>query len=134
MTATTPRTSRDAPASERIHLQIAGMSCGSCVNHVRSALERLPGARVIDVRLGSASIELQPEVDCCTVASAIAAAGYKVIGVRPPDDTVELSIAPEAGGAEGCCCGAKAAQQPVVSLRRHTLGTRFDATPRRRRS
>lgn len=114
MTSETKGTSRATKASRRIRVQIAGMSCAACVNRVRSALERVPGARVIDVGLGSAAIELQPEVDSRAVVTVIAAAGYEVFGVRPLDAMEESSITPKAAVAGGCCCGSKAAHQHVL--------------------
>ena len=115
MITRTSRTSGHGKATSRIRLQIAGMSCGSCVNRVRSALAGIEGARVIDVRPGSAAIELQPEVDGHAVVSAIAAAGYEVMGVDPLDAPEESAMRrhPVSGG--GCCCGPEAVHQDVSS-------------------
>ena len=41
---------------ETINLSISGMSCGHCVASVRAALDAVPGARVQDVRIGSATV------------------------------------------------------------------------------
>ena len=41
---------------ETITLSISGMSCGHCVASVRAALDAVPGARVQDVRIGSATV------------------------------------------------------------------------------
>ena len=104
---------RNAPGlatpGSRVRLQIAGMSCNSCVARVRSALESVAGLRVIDVRRGSAIIELQPEGDSHALVRAIAAAGYEVIGVQSLDASVEPAIRNHATGGGGCCCRPEAA-------------------------
>ncbi len=44
-----------------IHLQISGMSCDNCVRHVKAALSDLPGVDVRDVRIGSATVGIEPD-------------------------------------------------------------------------
>lgn len=115
----TKTTATAAKASRRVHFQIAGMSCGSCVNHVRSAIETVPGARIIDVRPGSASIELDAGVESRAVAEAVAAAGYEVFGVHPLDAAEKPSMIPKAVDAGGCCCGSAGHKHvPLRSTRR----------------
>jgi copper chaperone len=46
---------------ERVQLEIGGMSCGHCVSRVRNALAGLDGVRVLDVRVGGADLEFDPE-------------------------------------------------------------------------
>ena len=101
-------------ASSRIRLQIAGMSCSSCVNRVRSALAGVAGTRVIDVKPGSAAIELQPDVDGLAVVRAISAAGYEVTGVRPFDAPEKPARRTHPVSGEGCCCGPDAAHQDML--------------------
>ena len=115
MTATTSMATR---TTSRIHVHIAGMTCDSCVNHVRSALERIPGARVIDVKRGGAAVELHPEVDTSAVVTAIAGAGYRVIGIGPLDAVGQYRTLPDPGGSGGCCCGSDAAHAGMSSRRR----------------
>lgn len=85
MTTRTGRTPGHAQAGNRIRIRIAGMSCSSCVDHVRSALAGIAGLRVLDVRPGSAAIELEPDVDGYAVVRALASYGYEVIGITPFD-------------------------------------------------
>ena len=92
-----------------IRLRIAGMSCNSCVDRVKSALERIPGVQVIDVRPGGATIELQPEVDSHALVRAIASAGYEVIGAQSLDVRAEPAERTHAAGGAGCCGGAEVA-------------------------
>ena len=98
-----------APASvvpgSRIRLRIAGMSCNSCVDRVQSALERIPGVQVIDVRPGGATIELQPDVDSHALVRAIASAGYEVIGAQSLDVRPEPAGRTHAVSGAGCCRG-----------------------------
>ena len=56
-----------------ITLNIDGMHCGACVRRVTQALERIPGAEVIEVRIGAARVET---VDATQAVSALARAGY----------------------------------------------------------
>lgn len=125
MTTTTARASkatRTTRTTRGIHVHIAGMTCASCVNHVRSALERIPGARVIDVKRGGAAVELQPEVDASAVVTAIAEAGYRVIGIGPLDAVEEYRTLPDPGGSGGCCCGPEAAHAAMSPRRRRRRG------------
>ncbi len=70
-------------SSNRLQLDIDGMSCGSCVAHVRSALARLPGVRVDDVQIGSAVVALAPAAGEAAIRQTLAAAGYTLTSVRP---------------------------------------------------
>ena len=44
-----------------IRFQISGMSCDNCVRHVKAALSDLPNVTVRDVRIGSATVSVEPE-------------------------------------------------------------------------
>lgn len=64
---------------EHVTLEISGMSCGHCVRAVSDALTKLPGVSVESVEVGSARVELDPEVASSDVlAEAIRLAGYEV--------------------------------------------------------
>ena len=61
------------------HLQIEGMTCGSCVRHVGDALRALPGVASVDVRLreGSALVRHDPDrVAVPAMLDALEEAGY----------------------------------------------------------
>jgi copper chaperone len=51
----------ESRAPERFDLAIAGMTCGHCVRAVSNALNGLPGVEVDDVRIGRASVRLEPK-------------------------------------------------------------------------
>ena len=56
-----------------IVLNIEGMHCGACVKRVTQALERTPGAEVVEVRVGAARIQAD---DPAPAIAALAKAGY----------------------------------------------------------
>jgi copper chaperone CopZ len=76
---------------------ISGMSCGSCVNAVRKALDSVPGVHVDAVTVGSATVSYDAsEATAAAIDKAIRDAGYEPI-------TEGVPVA--AGAAGGCRCG-----------------------------
>ncbi len=60
-------------------LEVTGMSCGSCVRHVSSALGDLAGVRRVQVRLQDGVVEVTHDASLTSKAKLIAAldeAGY----------------------------------------------------------
>jgi copper chaperone len=71
-------------------ITISGMSCGHCVDAVRKALAAVPGVTVQEVRIGSATVGIDPPTGTlAAVESAIDAAGYDVVKGRV------LQVAPD---------------------------------------
>ena len=71
--------STSQPRPERVTLEISGMTCGHCVRAVSDALTKLPGVKVDNVEIGSARVELDPEIASTDVLmDAIRLAGYEV--------------------------------------------------------
>jgi copper chaperone len=99
----------DAPptgGSERLDLTIAGMTCGHCVSAVREALGALPGVEVDHVRIGHASLLLEPgTASPAAVIEAIREAGYQAAF------TTSAGADPKAGlpqaPAGGSCCSSR---------------------------
>jgi copper chaperone len=59
--------------------RIEGMGCTHCVNAVREALAGVPGLRIEDVTVGSATVSYDPAlVGEDRIRAAVAAAGYEV--------------------------------------------------------
>ena len=60
-------------------LNVNGMSCGHCVNHVRSALEEVGGVSRADVSLEErhADVTLASEVSDEALIAAVQGAGYE---------------------------------------------------------
>ena len=64
-----------------IEVPVAGMDCAECTNHVRHALEKIPGVQSVDVMLSSekAIIRAEPgKVEMSQIRSAVVSAGYTV--------------------------------------------------------
>ncbi|MFZ5477857.1 MAG: heavy-metal-associated domain-containing protein [Myxococcota bacterium] len=60
-------------------LDVQGMTCGSCVRHVRSALLVLDGVEAVDVKLTEGRVRVRHDADDAPVArlvEALAEAGY----------------------------------------------------------
>ncbi len=60
-------------------LAITGMSCGHCVNTVKSALEKVGGVATVDVSLNEnrADLTLSGDVGDSVLVAAVEAAGYQ---------------------------------------------------------
>ncbi|ADK15547.1 MULTISPECIES: heavy-metal-associated domain-containing protein [Clostridium] len=63
---------------------VEGMSCGHCVNHVKTALEELKGASNVSVDLDSktALVESSGEIKDADIKSAIEDVGYEVVSIE----------------------------------------------------
>ena len=63
---------------------VEGMSCGHCVNHVKTALEELNGVNSVSVDLASktAVVEAGSEIDNADIKAAIEDAGYEVVDIE----------------------------------------------------
>jgi len=61
-------------------LQIEGMSCAHCADHVKEALEAVPGISSAEVNLKdkSAQVEHEDKVDLAVLRAAVEEAGYEV--------------------------------------------------------
>ncbi|MDB5294606.1 MAG: merR1 [Phycisphaerales bacterium] len=46
---------------EKVKLDVRGMSCGGCVRHVTQALAAVPGTCVGEVKIGLATVEIDPQ-------------------------------------------------------------------------
>ncbi|MEW5930247.1 MAG: cation transporter [Gemmatimonadota bacterium] len=64
---------------ESTTIGISGMSCGHCVAAVKRALEGIDGVEVREVKVGSATVDYDPqEVSAERIARAIEDEGYGV--------------------------------------------------------
>lgn len=68
-----------------MQLKIVGMTCASCAEHVKTALERVPGVHAAQVSYPQerADIDLGAGADAAALIAAVTAAGYSV---QPVDD------------------------------------------------
>ncbi len=69
---------------EKTVLSVEGMSCASCVRHVKEALGALRGVSSVDVALAEKTASVSYDPSCVTLAAMIQAvdeAGYEA---QPP--------------------------------------------------
>jgi copper chaperone len=63
---------------KQLKLEVSGMSCGHCVGAVREALAGVPGVKVDDVRIGSASVTFdETKTTVSDLVDAVSDAGYE---------------------------------------------------------
>jgi copper chaperone len=60
-------------------LNVTGMSCGSCVRHVTSALRAVPGVSNVNIqfRTGVAEVQHGDEASVAALINAVREAGYE---------------------------------------------------------
>lgn len=64
--------------TRQLHLSVSGMSCGHCVHAVREALSSVPGVKIEEVRIGSASVSFdEDKVKVGDLVDAVSNAGYE---------------------------------------------------------
>lgn len=85
-----------------IHLQVEGMSCGSCVKHVTEALQPLPGVSGVEVDLQSGQVRVSGDLPQGSdpLVSALTSAGYPA---KLFTSAASIQQPKKSGG--GCCCG-----------------------------
>ena len=63
---------------KQLKLEVTGMSCGHCVGAVREALASVPGVKVDNVSIGSASVSFdETRTTLGDLVDAVAEAGYE---------------------------------------------------------
>ena len=63
---------------KQLKLEVSGMSCGHCVGAVRDALAGVPGVKVDEVRIGSASVTIdETKTKVSELVDAVSDAGYE---------------------------------------------------------
>lgn len=90
-----------------IDLEVQGMSCGSCVNHVTQALKPLRGVSEVAVDLQAGHVQVRGTFDAGaeTLISALTAAGYPAkLATAGASPAQRPATEPEA--RRGGCCGS----------------------------
>jgi copper chaperone CopZ len=67
-------------AFKAVTIPVAGMSCGSCVRHIRTALDQHPGVKNAEVNLaaGEVTVCFDPEATkAAAIVEAIRESGYQ---------------------------------------------------------
>ena len=80
--------------TERVTLDVGGMTCASCVNHVENALEGVEGVISANVNLATeqATVEYVPGVaDVGEMRHAVEDAGYSIVGVGDDESRDEAT-------------------------------------------
>lgn len=69
---------------KKLQLSVGGMSCSHCVAHVENALRGVTGVSgaEVDLKSGSALVELDEAVPEQALRDAVADAGYEVTAVQ----------------------------------------------------
>ncbi|KGM54522.1 mercuric reductase [Lysobacter daejeonensis GH1-9] len=135
--------------TEAITLHIDGMTCGSCAEHVKQTLEKVPGVRSASVSYPQRRAEIEASAgtaaDVTSLVAAVSALGYRAqladapgqpsdllnnaqerLGGEPKreDDEAALHVAVIGSGGAAMAAALKAVEQGarVTLIERSTLG------------
>jgi copper chaperone CopZ len=76
------------PGTDRMVIEVEGMTCASCVAHVERALKAVPGVETASVNLATERAEVTgPALDRAALVQAVESAGYDV-----PTRPIDLAI------------------------------------------
>jgi mercuric reductase len=80
--------------TEAITLHIDGMTCGSCAEHVKQTLEKVPGVRSASVSYPQRRAEIEASVgtaaDVTSLVAAVSALGYRAQLADAPGQPSDL--------------------------------------------
>ena len=63
----------------KLNLKIDGMGCEHCIKSVREALEEVNGVKVLDVKIGSAEVEVENDSVLNEIKEKLDDAGYDLV-------------------------------------------------------
>ena len=63
----------------KLNLKIDGMGCEHCIKSVREALEGINGVKVLDVKIGSAEVEVENDSVLNEIREKLDDAGYDLV-------------------------------------------------------
>ena len=63
----------------KLNLNIDGMGCEHCIKSVREVLEGISGVKVIDVKIGSAEVEVENDSVLNEIKEKLDDAGYHLV-------------------------------------------------------
>lgn len=71
------------------NLKINGMTCESCVTHVKKALEKVPGVKsaIVSYHKGTAQLDTEPDTSSAALVAAVTALGYQATFQKRLDKT-----------------------------------------------
>ena len=71
--------------TEKINLQVSGMTCQHCVSSVKNSVMALQGVNQVDVSLENGSVDIaydNPNLNASQIAAAIEDQGYDVEALK----------------------------------------------------
>ena len=63
----------------KLNLKIDGMGCEHCIKSVREVLEGVNGVKVLDVKIGSAEVEVENDSVLNEIREKLDDAGYDLV-------------------------------------------------------
>lgn len=63
----------------KLNLKIDGMGCEHCIKSVKEALEGVNGVKVLDVKIGSAEVEVENDSVLNEIKEKLDDAGYDLV-------------------------------------------------------
>ncbi len=99
-------TAANAAAYRTVGLKIDGMTCGSCVDKVKTSLTKVEGVKEAEVTLAThtAKVVYDPsKTNEKALEGSVSTAGFKVSEVKAWDKS--MSAKSESSGKSGCCGG-----------------------------
>jgi copper chaperone CopZ len=92
-----------------IDLEVEGMSCGACTNHVTKALQAVAGVGEVEANLSTGRVRVQGSfpTGSAPLLQSLAAAGYPAKVSDNPEvvpSTKTSGCGSSASGRGGCCC------------------------------
>ena len=63
----------------KLNLKIDGMGCEHCIKSVREALEGVNGVKVLDVKIGSAEVEVENDSVLNEIREKLDDVGYDLV-------------------------------------------------------
>lgn len=63
----------------KLNLKIDGMGCEHCIKSVKEALETVKGIKILDVKIGSAEIEVENDSVLNEIKEKLDDAGYDLV-------------------------------------------------------
>mgnify|MGYP003608574294 FL=1 len=111
-----------------IHLQIKGMTCESCVIHIKEALTQVAGVRSVSVSYtkGTAQLDTEANTSSTALIAAVTGLGYSatLIDATATNQDSERHIAVIGSGGAAMAAALKAVEQgaKVTLIERSTIG------------
>ena len=111
-----------------IHLKIKGMTCESCVIHIKEALTQVAGVRSVSVSYtkGTAQLDTEANTSSTALIAAVTGLGYSatLIDATATNQDSERHIAVIGSGGAAMAAALKAVEQgaKVTLIERSTIG------------